>query len=251
MNGGVATCQLHHEPRCRRRPASRPSRTATSPGRAATYTLHATDGTVIGDSTDVVLAAFGDATQLVFTNEAFGPAVNGVALAPQPAVTVEDAGGNTVTTAGTITLSVNEVAPSSPVPRTRDNYQRHRLVRGCNITGPGGDVHIPRHEDGTVIGDSGNIVLAAFGTATQLVFTTTPVAGVTSTVVFPTQPVATVEDAVGNTVTSNATLVFLSIPSGRHPRLHDSNRLRTGQRCRDVGGLRTSRADSHVHHHGR
>ena len=74
-------------------------------GTAATYSLHATNGTQTGTSANIVLG-FGTATHLVFTGEPGTPEVNGAAMTPQPSVTVEDVSGNTVTTANTITLSI-------------------------------------------------------------------------------------------------------------------------------------------------
>jgi hypothetical protein len=135
-------------------------------------------------------------------------------LAPQPQVTVEDAAGNTVTTATSITLTVNEdgaivTCTTNPLATTAGVS----TFAGCNITGAAATYTL-HASNGTVAGNSGAIVLAAFGAATQLVFTQPPVANVTSTVVFPTQPVVTVEDAFGNTVTTNATPVVLRIPAG-------------------------------------
>jgi hypothetical protein len=183
-------------------------------GPANTYTLRATNGAVTGNSSPVVLSAFGTATQLVFTNAPFGPAVNGAALAPQPVVTVEDVAGNTVTTANTITLTVNEgggivTCTTNPLAATLGVA----TFAGCNVTGPAATYTL-HATNGTVTGNSGNVVLAAFGTATHLVFTPAPVGGVPSGAFFSTQPIVTIEDAVGNTVTSGGFPVVLTIPAG-------------------------------------
>jgi trimeric autotransporter adhesin len=226
VNGGVATANCTTNPV----PAVEGIATFTGcnvTGPAATYTLHATNGTVVGNSGAIVLAAFGTATQLVFTNTSFAAAVNGAPLAPQPQVTVEDAVGNTVTTATSITLTVNEngaivTCTTNPLATTAGVS----TFAGCNITGAAATYTL-HASNGTVTGNGGAIVLAAFGTATQLVFTQPPVANVTSTVVFPTQPVVTVEDAFGNTVTTNATPIVLSIPAGATLACSTPGRFRT------------------------
>ena len=213
VNGGLATAN------CTTNPLPTTAGVATFAGcnltgPANTYTLHATNGTVTADSGSIVLAAFGTATQLVFTNTAFGPAVNGAALAPQPVVTVRDAAGNTVTSANTITLTVNEgggivTCTTNPLIATSGVA----TFAGCNVTGPAATYTL-HASNGTVAGNSTNVVLAAFGAATQLVFTPAPVGGVPSGALFSTQPIIRVEDAVGNTVTSGGFPIVLTIPAG-------------------------------------
>ena len=73
---------------------------------AGTYTLSATSGSFSATSSSITIVA-GTASQLVFTTQPGGSVTEGAAFT-QPAVTAEDASGNTVTTYGTgITLSIN------------------------------------------------------------------------------------------------------------------------------------------------
>ena len=178
-----------------------------------TYTLHAAVGitSLTGVSGNVVLAT-GVATHLVFTNTAFGAAVNDVSLAPQPEVTVKDAGGNTVTTDDSITLSVNEAgATVNCTTNPVDTSAGIATFAGCNLTGIAATYTL-HASDGTVAGDSGNVVLAAFGTPTQLVFTSSAFDPAVNGAALAPQPEVTVEDAAGNTVTTART-IDLSVSS--------------------------------------
>jgi hypothetical protein len=129
-------------------------------------------------------------------------------------VTVKDAAGNTVTSGNTITLSVNEgggivTCTTNPLATTAGVA----TFAGCNVTGAAATYTL-HATNGTVTGTSSNVVLAAFGAATHMVFTPAPVGGVPSGALFSVQPIVTVADAVGNTVTSDANPIFLTIPAG-------------------------------------
>jgi hypothetical protein len=74
------------------------------------YTLTATGSTVDTTAGTIVSSGFnvtvGAASQLVFTTQPSASTVAGVAFAQQPVVTIEDAGGNTVTSGADSTVSV-------------------------------------------------------------------------------------------------------------------------------------------------
>jgi hypothetical protein len=73
--------------------------------RTGTFTLHASDGTLTGDSSSFTVT-FGSAAQLLFTTQPVGARAGNV-FATQPAITAYDAGGNVVTNySSTITLSI-------------------------------------------------------------------------------------------------------------------------------------------------
>src|SRR5689334_15740047 len=70
------------------------------------YTLHATAGAVTAAVVSSLNATAGTAAQLAFTQQPSN-ATGGTAFGTQPKVTVQDAGGNTVTSdASTVTLSI-------------------------------------------------------------------------------------------------------------------------------------------------
>ena len=175
-------------------------------GPAATYSLHASNGTVSGDSDNIVLGAFGTATHLVFTNAAFGTVLNGAALTPQPQVTVEDAANNVVTTAGSVTLTVNGGIPAlgctaNPMTTTAGVA----TFAGCNLTGTNGTYTLHATND-TVTGTSGNIDLAT-GPATHLAFNTGFGTATNATTLTP-QPEVTVLDAGDNVVTTGNSITL-------------------------------------------
>ncbi len=182
-------------------------------GTAATYHLHASNGTVTGDSTNIALGA-GAASQTVFTSQPSTTAANGTAFGAQPTVTVEDASGNTVTTANTITLTEAPAGATLVCDQAGNALAATNGVAaftGCKLTGTAATYHL-HASNGTVTGDSTNIALGA-GAATQLVYTVVPVDNQPSTTNFTTMPTVTVEDASGNTVTT-ANTITLTLSAG-------------------------------------
>jgi len=180
---------------------------------AAGDVLTATD-TVAGLSTPSTAFAVtvGPAHQLVFTAEPAG-ATGGTAFGTQPTVTIEDAGGNAVTsdtnavtlakTSGAGTLSGCSSTTSGGVA----------AFTGCVINTAGtGDV-----VTATDTGDALNAPSAAFGVtvgpAEQLAFTVQPAQAAGGTD-FGTQPTVTVEDAGGNTVTGDTNAITLALTTG-------------------------------------
>jgi hypothetical protein len=136
-----------------------------------------------------------------------------------PAVTVEDASGNVVTTdTGNVTLAKNAGPAAGVLSCSNGTFSTIAAVAGvatftnCQISGTAaaGTYTLQATRAGlTSTGASANVVINV-GAANQLAFTTQPGGGVTA-LVWKTQPVVTVEDANGNTVTSSSASVQLSI----------------------------------------
>jgi len=200
---------------CTTNPVTPSSGVATFAGcsldKATTYTLKATSGALNSTTNPPITISAGTATQLVFTTAPSSSGTSGTAWAQQPAVTVEDAAGNTVTTfatgvtlaintgTGTLTCTTNPVTPSSGVA----------AFAGCALDKP---ATYTLKVTATGIGDSTThpSISISVGTATQLVFTTQPGGGTAGTA-WATQPAVTLEDAGGNVVTSTAQSVTLAI----------------------------------------
>ena len=185
---------------------------------AGTYTLHAVDGALTTATSNPVTITVGTAAQLGFTTSPSG-AASGVVFATQPHVAVQDLGGNTVTTtnAGTVTLTITQ--PSSPAGAALTCTSTGVTVAagvavfaGCNIDLSG--TYTLHAVDGLLSPATSNSLSITAAGATKLVFTTSPNAS-TGGVASTTQPVVTVEDVAGNTVTSDASGVTLTI---HHPR---------------------------------
>jgi hypothetical protein len=183
---------------------------------ASSRTLTATSTT--GGFTVVsaaVTTAVGQISQLVFTTPPVG-STGGVNFATSPVVTGEDAGGNAVTTANTITLSLTAAAGAT---LTCTSGLPVATVAGV-ATFTGCKIDLASTRTLTATSTTGGLtvvsvaVTTAVGAISQLVFTTPPV-GSTGGVNFATSPVVTGEDAGGNTVTTANTITLsLTAASG-------------------------------------
>ena len=179
------------------------------------YTLTATDAT---DSLSKTSSAFdvtvGPAAQLVFTTQP-GNGTGGSALSTQPTVTIEDAGGNTVTTdTNAITLAIG----TNPSAGTLSGCSATTVAgvaafSGCKIDKAGTGYTLTATDAGDGL-TSPSAPSSAFdvtvGSPSQLVFTTQPSAAHGGTA-FGTQPTVTIEDAGGNTVSTDTNAITLAI----------------------------------------
>src|SRR5207253_1909894 len=138
--------------------------------------------------------ATGTATKLAFTTQPVG-AVGGAAFATQPVVTVQDAGGNTVTSA------TNSVALALTVPgaatlsctggNTKSAVSGVATFAGCKIDVA--NTYTLTATDGSLTTAISNGLIIAVGVPAKVAFTTQP-SGSTGGVAFGTQPVVTVQD---------------------------------------------------------
>ncbi|HWE56134.1 MAG TPA: hypothetical protein VG435_11520 [Acidimicrobiales bacterium] len=182
------------------------------------------DGFISVPSSSITMAT-GAATQLVFTTQPAGSVNEGVAFT-QPAVTVEDSGGNTVTSStAQITLSVNtysaanggsaqgSVSACTANPLTPAGGVA--TFTGCQITGTAaaGTYTLRANATGVGTANSSGTINVTAGSATAMVFTTQPIAAA-SGALFSTQPVIKVEDSVGNVVTSDTQTITLNTSGG-------------------------------------
>ena len=154
----------------------------------------------------------GPATHIAFTTEPDN-AIGGSTFVTQPRLTIEDAGGNTVTTdTHGITLAINSGPGGTLSGCSATNTAGVVSFSGCSINTAG--TYTLRATDA---GDGFTTTSSSFdvgtGVPSQLVFTTEP-AGATGGTAFTTQPTVTVEDAGGNTVTTDTHAVTLARTAG-------------------------------------
>ena len=199
-----------------------PSSTAVANSRAkavAKYlgglvSLHTVIKTVKGTTArKVVVSTIAQAaTNLVLTTSPSATASNGVALATQPTVTVEDSLGDVVTTAtGTVTASAS--GSGSLASSTASIVHGVATFSGLVLNGIVGNYTLTFSKVGVADATSDTIALSA-GVAAALAITTAP-AGASSGVALTTQPVVAIEDAGGNVVTSqNTGTVTAAIATG-------------------------------------
>ena len=177
-----------------------------------TYTLTATDGALTTATSGSIVVSSGPATQLAFTREPAG-ATGGTAFSTQAVVTVQDAGGNTVTdetTVPTLTLTTGPGALSGCSPSTAAGVT---TFTGCTIDiAHAGDV-LTAYDAADGFTTTSSSFDVTVGAPAQVVFTTQP-SGAVAGSAFTGQPVVTIEDAGGNTVASDTHAITLAILVG-------------------------------------
>ncbi|MCU1450715.1 MAG: hypothetical protein JWP02_2885, partial [Acidimicrobiales bacterium] len=177
------------------------------------YILTATDGALTSVASSGFNIAVGAAAKLAFTTQP-GGGTGGTAWTTQPVVTVQDAGGNTVTgSTASVTLAIGTNPPGTGVLTCTTNPKAAvagvDTFAGCKITKAGTGYTLTA-TSGSLTAATSNTFNITVGAAAQLAFTTQPGGGARN-VAWATQPVVTVQDAGGNTVTSSTASVTLAI----------------------------------------
>jgi hypothetical protein len=157
----------------------------------------------------------GPATNLVFSTSPPG-STGGTAFATQPVVTVQDAGGNTVSTSsGSVTLTITTPAGATLActANPRAAVSGVATFVGCRID-RAGTYTLTAASAGLTSAVSASLAITV-GPATKIGFTASPSNTVRNTV-FATQPRVAIQDAGGNTRTASSGVVTLSIttPAG-------------------------------------
>jgi trimeric autotransporter adhesin len=184
-------------------------------GKAGSYTLKATDGSLTSATSNSLSITAGPAAQVAFTTQPGGGA-NGAAWSAQPTVSVEDASGNVVTgNSSAVTLAIaSQPGSGATLSCTANPVTAANGVAsfaGCKITGKAGTYTL-KATDGSLTSATSGTFSVTVGAATQLVFTTQPGGGADGSA-WATQPKVSVEDSGGNVVTTNSSAVTLAIAS--------------------------------------
>jgi hypothetical protein len=190
-------------------------------GSAGTYTLTFTDGGLTAAVSSTITVSAGGASKLVIVTEPSSAAPSGAALAQQPVLKIEDAGGNIVTTntstvsatftSGGFTVSNASVAAVAGVA----------TFSALALNAPAGSYTLTFSDGGFTTAVSTSIVVGV-GTASQLVITTQPSSTVANSVALAQQPVVKIEDSGGNIVTTNTSTVTANITSSSYAALHNT-----------------------------
>ena len=133
------------------------------------------------------------------------------ALGTQPAVAVQDAGGNTVTTSSssvTLALTAPGGATLACTANPKAAVAGVATFAGCQVDKVG-SYTLTASATGLTSGTSSSFTITV-GAAAKVAFTTQPGGGA-SQVAWATQPVVTVQDAGGNTVTTDTSSVTLTL----------------------------------------
>jgi hypothetical protein len=164
------------------------------------YTLTATSGSLTSATSNPFNITVGPASKLAF-NTSPSNSTGGVAFGTQPVVTVQDAGGNTVISDSTssVTLAITSGtgtsgAALSCAPATAVNGVAS--FSGCKIDKAGMGYTLTA-TSGSLASATSSPFNITVGSASKLAFTTSPSNSAVGQV-FPTQPVVAVQDAGGN-----------------------------------------------------
>jgi hypothetical protein len=180
---------------------------------AGPYTITFSDGSLTAVVSNTVTVGAGTATQLVVTTQPSSAVASGVALAVQPVVKIEDSGGNVVTSnyatvTATLTSSVYTLSHA-----TATASAGVATYSGLALNAPTGTYTLTFSDSPLVPAVSGAVSVTS-GAATKLVITTQPSSTDASGVALVQVPVVKVEDAAGNVVTSDSSVVVAKITSG-------------------------------------
>ncbi len=196
-------------------------------GKTGSYTLTASGAGFSTTSTPFNITV-GAAAQLAFSTQPGGGA-NGATWTTQPAVSVQDSGGNVVTSAtNPVTLAIASQPGSGATLACSANPQTPAggvaTFAGCQITGKAGNYTLSASATG-LSGATSSSFSITVGPATQLAFSTQPGGGANGAT-WATQPAVSVEDSGGNVVSTNntasVTVATATQPAGGGTlRLHD------------------------------
>ncbi|MDR3606704.1 MAG: Ig-like domain-containing protein [Oligoflexia bacterium] len=181
------------------------------------YTLTASSSGLTSATSSSFNITVGPAAQLAFTAQP-GGGTGGVAWGTEPIVTVQDAGGNTVSgSSASIALAIGTNPSSGTLSGTAALSASSGIASfaGLSINKAGTGYTLTASSSGLSSATSSSFNITV-GPATQLAFTTQPGGGTGGTA-WSTQPVVTIEDAGGNTITGSSASIALAIgtnPSG-------------------------------------
>ena len=178
------------------------------------YTLTATAAGLTGAASNAFDVAVGPATKLVYTQQPTA-VVAGSLISPAVVMTVQDVGGNTVTSSSaTVAIAIS----TNPGGGTLSGAVSVAVSGGTatfadlSIDKTGTGYKLTASSSGLTSATSNTFNVTA-GPAVKLGFTQQPNGG-TGGVTWTTQPKVAIQDALGNTVTTSTASVTLAITSG-------------------------------------
>jgi len=183
-----------------------------------TATIHIVSGSLTNTDSGTITVTVGSAAKLVFTTQP-GGGTGGTAWTTQPVVTVEDAGGNTVTTdTSTVTVAIaNNAGPGGVLSGT---LTKAAVAGVANFSSNGlkidkiGMGYTLTATDGTLTNATSSAFNITVGSASKLAFIQQPSDSATGASITPALTVA-IQDAGGNTVTTSNASITVAI--GNNP----------------------------------
>jgi hypothetical protein len=185
--------------------------------KSETASVIVSDGAISNGAGLSVTVGPATATNLLFSQQP-GSSTGGIAFGTQPKVAVQDSYGNTVTadsssvtlaiTSGTGTAGATLSCTSNPLAASGGVA----TFAGCKIDKSGAGYTLTA-TDGSLASAASSSFSITVGAAAKLAFTQQP-AGAVALTAFTTQPKVTVQDAGGNTVTTDSSSITLAITTG-------------------------------------
>jgi hypothetical protein len=182
------------------------------------YTLTATDGSLTSATSSAFNITTGAATKLAYTTV---PSTGTAGTAFSVTVQSQDAGGNPASLASDTTITLSNPTGGGILSGTLTGsigIGANSVTFSTLVYSKSDTMKLKATASGGVTltaVTSGNIVFSA-GAATQLAFTTQPGGGTGGTA-WATKPVVTVQDANGNTVTTDTSTVTVAIQNNAGP----------------------------------
>ena len=178
------------------------------------YTLSATAAGLTNTTSNTFDVVVGPATKVVYTQPPTA-LVAGSLISPAVVATIEDAGGNTITSSSaavSIAISTNPGGGTLSGTLSVNASSGVATFADLSIDKSGVGYKLTASSTGLTSAVSGTFNVTA-GAAVQLGFTQQPGGG-TGGVAWTTQPKVAIQDALGNTVTTSTASVTLAITSG-------------------------------------
>jgi hypothetical protein len=178
------------------------------------YTLTATAAGLTDATSNTFDVALGPAVKVAFTQQPT-TVVAGSLISPAVVVTVQDAGGNTVTSSNaTVTLAIGTNPGGGTLSGTVSKPASSGVATfaDLSINKTGNGYKLVASSAGLTSATSSTFNVTA-GAAAQLGFIRQPEGG-TGGVAWTTQPKVAIQDALGNTVTTSTASVTLTITTG-------------------------------------
>ena len=176
-------------------------------------TLTFSDASYQSATSATITMSVGAATKLALTTAPATGDVNTFALAPQPVVSVEDSGGNVVTTdTSTVTASFL-TGGTSLVNNTKPAVAGVAAFSGLAMTAPIDTSYNLKFADGSLTAVNSGAIFVS-GPSTKLVIATAPSVTASSGLALPIQPVINIEDAGGFVVKTDTSTVTAAFTTG-------------------------------------
>jgi hypothetical protein len=181
-------------------------------GTAGPHVMRFSSGSLTTIDTAVFQLTAGAASKLALTTVPSASTVSAVAFAAQPVVVIQDANGNTRTTdTSTVTVTLSGASGGTLSGTTAIvAVAGVATFSGLSIDLVGAD-KILTFTSGSLTSIASSAISITIAPATKLALTTAPSASTVSAVAFAAQPVVTIQDASGNTRTSDTNVVTVAL----------------------------------------